>query len=296
MIAMYNSNMEIRQMRYFEAVARAGSFSRAAGDLGMTQPALSRQVKALEDEWGWRLFERSGRGVEPTCQGRVALREVRRMLKAVDAGLERMRLENGSRFLRVGYAPSLTGEVLERAMECFTQRHPAVRIELLDLSSEEMLDGIRNGSLDLILGVEQETDAVRWQVIREVAVGLVMPKTHRLAAKKVVRAKDLDGEKLLLLSRLDYPEYWAGIREYFRDHGLNAKVAGEFDGLESLMTGLRAGLGVALISAAAAEAGRGKLVGKKLRPTPQPVRVALGLPSHREPDPVLAAFVGEIVG
>ncbi len=288
--------MEIRQARYFEAVARAGSFSRAAENLGMTQPALSRQVKALEDEWGWRLFERSGRGVVTTREGRVALREVRRMLRAVDAGLERMRLENGSRFLRVGYAPSLTGEILERAMECFTQRHPAVRIELLDCSSEEMMEGIRSGRLDLILGVVQETDEVRWRVIREVPVGLVMPAKHRLAAKKVVRAKDLDGEKLLLLSRLDYPEYWEGVRGYFAAQGVNAKVAGEFDGLESLMTGLRAGLGVALISADAAEAGRGKLVGRKLRPAPAPVRVALGLPAHREADPVLAAFVEEVCG
>ena len=71
-------------------------------------------------------------------------------------------------------------------------------------------------------------------------------------------------------------------------------MAGEFDGLESLLTGLRAGMGVAVIGKAAAEAGRGKLVAKVLRPAPDPVRVAIGLPAHREPDRVLAGFVEEI--
>ena len=212
--------MEIRQMRYFEAVAAAGSFSRAALDLGMTQPGLSRQVKALEDDWGWRLFERSGRGVELTCEGRVALREVRKILRVVDGAVGRMKAENGSRHLRVGYAPSLTGDVLERAMECFLQRHADVRIELFDSSSEEMMEGLRSGRLDLVLGVVQDSEEVRWRVIREVETGLVMPKTHRLAKKRTIRASDLAGEKLLLLSRVEYPEYWEGVSSYFAANGL----------------------------------------------------------------------------
>lgn len=296
MITITKSYMELRQVRYFEAVARAGSFSRAAEELGLTQPALSRQVKALEEEWGWRLLERSGRGVDLTCEGRVALREVRRMLKAVEGGLERMRLENGSRSLRVGYAPSLAGEVLEKAVACFLQRHAGVRIELLDLSSEEMMEGLRKGALDLIIGVRQERAEVRWRVIREVEMGLVVQKEHPLARRRVVPAAQIGGEKLLLLSREGYPEYWEGVRAYFAAQGINAKVAGEFDGLESLLTGLRAGMGVALIGKGAAKAGRGKLVAKALDPPPPPVQVALGLAADREPDKVLAGFVEEVCG
>jgi DNA-binding transcriptional LysR family regulator len=190
----------------------------------------------------------------------------------------------------------LAGDILERTVECFLQRHPGVRVELFDESSEGMMEGLQSGRLDLVMGVKQETDEVRWRVMREVEVGLIVQKTHRLAKKRVVPVAELEGEKLLLLSREHYPEYWEGVRDYFGRSGLNAKVAGEFDGVESMLTGWRAGMGVALIGKGVAAKGGGKLVAKALSPAPVPIAVAIGVTVQREPDRVLAAFMEEICG
>ena len=85
-------------------------------------------------------------------------------------------------------------------------------------------------------------------------------------------------------------------RPSWEANGVNAKVAGEFDGLESLMTGLRAGMGVALIGREAVEGGRGKLVAGGLSPAPGPVRVSIGVVADREAGPVVAGFWRKFVG
>ncbi|MEM9237015.1 MAG: LysR substrate-binding domain-containing protein, partial [Verrucomicrobiota bacterium] len=95
----------------------------------------------------------------------------------------------------------------------------------------------------------------------------------------VVRPRDLDGERLLLLSRHDYPGYWRKVSDYFADNGVNAKIAGEFDGINSLALGLEAGLGLALV-AEGANVGNGVQL-MKLKPVPDPICVALGHSSRR---------------
>ena len=95
-----------RQLRYFVAVAEAGNISRAAQKIFLTQPALSRQIKALEEEIGQCLLERQAHSIRLTPYGETLLREGRELLQHADLMLERVRAAGGLR-LRVGYAPSL---------------------------------------------------------------------------------------------------------------------------------------------------------------------------------------------
>ena len=127
--------MELRQLRYFVAVAEEGNISRAAKKIFLTQPALSRQIKALEDEIGQCLLERQAHSIRLTPVGEALLREARELLQHADQVLERVRAAGRGVRLRVGYAPSLAAGMLSAAVENFTQAHPNARVELFDLST-----------------------------------------------------------------------------------------------------------------------------------------------------------------
>jgi DNA-binding transcriptional LysR family regulator len=103
---------------------------------------------------------------------------------------------------------------------------------------------------------------------------------------------DLNGERLLLFSRSDYPEYWQRVTGYFREHGIQAKVAGEYDGVSSLGAAVEAGLGLALL-AAGSRLERVRLL--PLDPAPEAICVAAGCPAAAPPSKVAEVFVGELV-
>src|SRR6185369_16976930 len=118
------AGMELRQLRYFVAVAETGNISRAAKQIFLTQPALSRQIKALEHEIGHYLLERQAHSIRLTPAGEALLREAREVIQHADQMLERVRSASQDVRLRVGYAPSLAGGLLATAMEGFAQKHP----------------------------------------------------------------------------------------------------------------------------------------------------------------------------
>src|SRR5215831_8172836 len=113
--------MELRQLRYFVAVAETGNISRAAQKIFLTQPALSRQIKALEQEIGQSLLERQAHSIRLTPAGETLLQEARELLKHADGVVERVRATGRRVRLRVGYAPSLASGILPTAVEAFTQ-------------------------------------------------------------------------------------------------------------------------------------------------------------------------------
>ncbi len=285
--------MELRQLQLFLAAAEEGSITAAAKRMHLTQPALSRQVKALEEELGVELFTRGAHSVNLTPAGAVLLEEGRKLLERAERVVKQVRATAEGEPLRIGYAPSLAGPLLGHALERFSQIHPRVRVHLSDCSSAEMRAGLVQGKLDVVVTVPWEGDSqsVRWTTIRRHRMGIAIPETHPLAKKKKIPLADLDGQKLLLYSRVDYPEYWQAITRLFRDQGLQAKVAGEFDGVTSLGAALAAGLGVAFV-------GMGnrfdRVVTRPVVPEPEPVCVAAGFSLDREISPVVEVFIGEL--
>src|SRR5438094_900080 len=140
----YAPGMELRQLRYFLAVAEEGNISRAAQKIFMTQPALSRQIRALEDEIGQCLLERQAHSIRLTPAGEALLRETRELLQHADQVLDRVRAAGRKVRLRVGYAPTFANGLLSAAVEQFAQKHPNAHVELFDLSTKEMLAGLEN--------------------------------------------------------------------------------------------------------------------------------------------------------
>ena len=287
--------MELRQLRSFIAVAEDGVISRAAQRLHLTQSALSRQIKALEEDLGVTLLERSAHSVKLTQEGEVLLKEGRGVLERADAAVTKVRAAGKAVLLRVGYAPTLTAGILPLAISAFTQKHPRVRVELLDLSSTEMRTGLDQGSLDVVMTVKPAKldESIHWESLLQEAWCVAMSPNHPLNAKKSISPALLDGARMVLFSQQEYPEYWQRVTSWFKCHGMNALIAGEYDGANSLASAIEAGLGVALVVERMA-CSFPRLSLKPLKPEPEPVCIAAGVSATRRSDVILQVFVEEL--
>src|SRR5499426_2120796 len=143
--------MELRHLRYFLAVGEALKFTKAAAQLRVAQPALSRQGQDLEDEIGVDLLRRSPRGVTLTAEGRLFLQEVRELLARVDKSVQKTRALARGEYgeLHIGYVSVPTAEILPLSLEAFRNAVPRVKLVLHDLPSDELIAGLRDGVLEL---------------------------------------------------------------------------------------------------------------------------------------------------
>jgi len=290
------ARMELRQLRYFVAVAETSNISRAAQKLFLTQPALSRQIKALEDEIGQCLLERSAHSIRLTPAGDALLREARELLQRADATLERVRAAGQSVRLRVGYAPSLASGLLSGAVENFAQKHSTARVELFDLSTKEMLAGLESDTLDVALTVGQKRDGhgLKWTPLVQVSWQLAVNSQHPLARRKHVTADEVAREPLLVFCQRDYPEYWSAITGWLRQHQQRPAIAGEYDGVDSLLAAVESGLGVAIVTTSTARLIPERVRLKTLSAAPNPVCIAAGHRPSRATEKPLAVFIEEL--
>jgi LysR family transcriptional regulator, benzoate and cis,cis-muconate-responsive activator of ben and cat genes len=293
----HDFRVELKHLRHFVAIADDGGITAAARHLGLTQPALSRQVKALEEDLGVTLLDRGARSFSLTPAAETLLVDARKLLEFCDAMGHRVRAAAGGLPLRIGYSPSLAGDFLPFAIESFTQLHPGVRVSLHDATSLEMQHALLGGKLDLMVTVPCGTaDAIGWTPLRECGWRLALSPRHRLAESPAVTPSDLSSERLLLYDRQEYPDYWTRVTAYFREHGIQAKIAGEFDGVASLEAAVEANLGCAIVAETSrlASSGGERILALRMDPQPEPILVAAGIAArHTVPDHVLA-FIEEM--
>jgi DNA-binding transcriptional LysR family regulator len=193
--------MELRQLRYLDAVARHRSFTKAALDVPVAQSALSQQVGRLERELGVELLRRNTRRVEVTEAGEIVLERARRALAEVDgvrADLEALQgLVRGT--LRLGGVPTV-GPVHPAALIAeFTRAHPGVAVTVLEDVAFTLLDQLRDGELDLVMALVDADAFDRLEGVRLLDEELVVlaPLDHPLARAKRVRIERLAGEALV---------------------------------------------------------------------------------------------------
>ncbi|HEY1083187.1 MAG TPA: LysR family transcriptional regulator [Prosthecobacter sp.] len=288
--------MELRPLRSFIAAAEDGNISRAAARLHLTQPALSRQIKGLEDDLGVTLLERGAHSFSLTPAGEVLLRDGRVLLDRADALEQRVRAAAKAQTIRVGYSPSLTASILSPAIEAFTQVHPKARVDLSDLTSNEMVDGLQKGTLDIIVTVPtvKEIPDITWLTVQKQAWRVAVPRLHPLLAKKILTPEDLNEQRLVVYNQRDYPDYWAFIGGWFRQQKINARIASECDGVTSLISAVDAGLGIALVAEHTACLIPERVVLKPLEPQPEPLPISAGILERQKNDKVLAVFIEEL--
>src|SRR5437773_2774960 len=203
--------MELRHLRYFIGVAEQENVSRAALKLHVSQPALSRQIRQLEEELGFSLLTRSAKAVRLTDAGRAFLLEARAVLRRAEEAVNVARaIATGGRGeLHVGYAPSLTARILPLALRAFRAELPDVRVRLHDLSTEEMLAGLREGKLQIAFvarPIKSMLRGLRFEELSRDAIGLAVAPKHPLARQRTVTLAEAARQPIIAYSRKDYPE------------------------------------------------------------------------------------------
>ena len=193
--------LDLSQLRTFLAVARTGSFTKAAGDVWLTQSAVSRQMKDLERSLGTALFDRFGRGVHLTAAGRCLLEHAEATLrKAEDARRAVEEIEDGEAGeLRLGATVTAANYLLPALLATYRREHPRVRLVLSPASTLRLLKQLRRNELDLaILGhVPRDPDLRMWGVIDDEVV-LVSGPEHPLAGCRDVTPERVAAEDMIL--------------------------------------------------------------------------------------------------
>lgn len=278
--------MELRHLRYFIAVAEAENVSRAALKLHVSQPAVSRQIRDLEEDLGFSLLERSARSVRLTEAGRVFLTEARAALQRVEEGVKAARaVALGSRGeLHVGYAPSPTARILPATLRAFGAARPRVRVKLHDLSTEEMLAGLRDGKLQIAVLVRPTRAmlrGLRFEELARDAMRLAVPPNHPFARRRSVLLALAAREPFVAFTRKDYPEYHEYFAALFAVAKARPRIVEEHDSATSLVAAVEAGCGVALVpqSLDCSAGRRVKLV--RLSPPPPPLVIGAAWPDAR---------------
>jgi LysR family transcriptional regulator, benzoate and cis,cis-muconate-responsive activator of ben and cat genes len=288
--------VELRQLRYFVAVAEEANISRAAQKIFLTQSALSRQIKALEEEIGQCLLDRQAHSIRLTPFGEALLREARDLLQRADQVLERVRGAGHGVRLRVGYAPSLASGLLSVAVENFAQKHPTAHVELFDLSTKEMLAGLEDDTLDVALTVsaDRDTRGLKWTPLVRATWKLAVNRNHPMARQTRVTPAEVALGPLLVFCQRDYPEYWSTVTGWLREHRQRPAIAGEYDGVNSLLAAVESGLGIAVVTTSTAALVPERVRLKSLSVAPQPLSIAAAHRAQRSAERPLAVFIEEL--
>ncbi len=290
--------MELRHLRYFVAVAEEQNVTRAAARLHVSQPPLSRQIRALEDELGVALFEHGARSIHLTDAGRVFLVEASAVIRRAEEAVQTLKAVAAGHGgeIHVGYAPSLTVEILPRGLRAFQATHPGVRVRLHDLSTEAMLRGLREGSLHVALVIRPSPQALgdlRFEELRRYAVCVAVHPAHPLAQPRRLGLKDIAQERLIGYTRADYPEYHAWLDSLFAGFRSPPRVTEEHDGATSLIAAVEAGRGVALVQQGFECLAGPRLVLRRITPAPAPFVVGVAYRPDR-PSAAARGFIAAV--
>lgn len=245
--------MELRHLRYFKAVAATLNFSRAAEQLHVAQPALSRQIHNLEDELGTRLFDRNRVRVQLTDAGRTLVAHTDKILAEVDIAVESVRAAQhgtGGR-LMIGNDWRLSIHLIPETIAEFRTRHPGVEIALVDLPTREQIAALRAGHAHVCFlprdSVPTHADFDSMLILKA-EIRVVVGRRHRLARRPSVRLADFRNETFVRPTGVQMEAYTTFVVQACRLAGFTPIfVTHKCSSLEAFLTLAGAGLGVVLL-------------------------------------------------
>jgi DNA-binding transcriptional LysR family regulator len=294
--------MELRHLRYFVAVAEEENVTRAAERLHVSQPPLSRQIRDLEEELSVTLFERTARTVRLTTAGKLFLEESRAVLQRVEAAMQSVKAAAGGirGELSIGFAPSLTVEILPEVLRLFQPAFPGIKVTLHDMSSEEMLSGVEKGTLQLALMAMPDPKRLKGlsglssEKLRDYELSVALHPNHPLSWRKTLRIGDLKDELLIGYSRSGYPEYHEYLIERLgggeKKSSRKSPINEEHDSVTALMAAVESGRGVGIVASCIACLAGPRLVVRPLRP--RAVAISAGVVwREKSPDAVTIRFL-----
>ncbi len=246
--------MELRQLRYFVEITDRGSLTRAAETLAIAQPALTAQMQKLEAELAAQLFIRTKRGIILTEVGRVVYEQARRTLDAADATQRAAGLAADAANARVsvGYTRIFPFLAIAGTIRRLRRDRPNVRVDLREMSSDDQMDALVSGALDIgfvhYTAAHEDRDLIAVPTAEE-SLTAVVPNNHRLASRRQVALVDLAGEDFILPSQTEPGESTRNsIVAACARAGFQPRVVQDAGDFRLLLGLVSAGLGVALVS------------------------------------------------
>ena len=244
--------MELRHLRYFLAVAEELHFGRAAARLHISQPPLSQQIRALEEEVGVQLFHRGTRHVELTPAGQELIRYSRAALAQVQQGVESAQRVNRGEVGRiaVGFITSMAYTYLPWVVTAFRRRYPAVELLLTEQESWNQIRALQEGRLDIAIvrGPAEAPDVTSLTALVEPFI-VALPDNHPAAARRAVELSALAGERFILFPRSIGGKFYEAVLRLFQGAGFVPMVAQEAIQMHVAVGLVSARLGVAIVPA-----------------------------------------------
>ena len=285
-VGIVGSTVELRHLRYFVAVAEAENVLRAATQkLHVSQPAVSRQIRDLEDELGAQLFERTGKSVRLTDAGFLFLKEARAVLERTDEAVRSVRAfaQAGETELHVGYGPALRAQIVSPTLREFQQEMPKVHVKLHDWSNEKIVTGLRDGRLQLAFIIRPSKRGafrdLRFEELLREQVRLAVPPNHPFAQRRSVSLADAAKEPFVGLTREDFPDYNAYLNAVFAPVKNKPRVIEEHDSMTSVISAIEAGTGVGIFVEAVGYSFGSRV--KLVRLTPEPKPLSFGIATRK---------------
>jgi LysR family hydrogen peroxide-inducible transcriptional activator len=240
--------MEMHQLRYFVAVARTGSFSRAAEQCYVSQPSLSQQIQKLEQSVGQRLFDRLGRRATLTDAGRLLLERAQGILESVDDVERRLRDadDNPAGRLCVGAIPTIAPYLLPLLLPPFLKQFPRVQLAIHEGVTQYLLATIVAGELDLaVVALPINDERIESEPLFTEPLLLAVARSHRLAKRRRVTVDDFGTERFILLNEMHCLS--DQVLSFCKGHGCTPVIACRSDQITTVQSMIAMNQGVSLL-------------------------------------------------
>jgi DNA-binding transcriptional LysR family regulator len=299
--------MELRHLRYFITVAEEGSFTRGAERLGIQQPPLSQQIRALEGELGFTLFLRVPKGVELTRGGKVFLDEARAIIERVGiAAVRATRSAQGEDgILRLGLTTSAAVHpVVPEIIRGFRASHPSVAIEVQDGNAADLTEAVESERIDAAIVRSPVTRSSRilfhtvtaQDLVAAIPSGHPIARAARLRSPPHVRLRDLANESFLLVRRPGAPGLYADLIAACRRAGFEPKIGLEVSNMLTNVMLVAAGMGVSIVPASMKGIHADSVAMIPLQGAPQ-IKAPITLAYRKDDDnPVTQRFIDSVRG
>jgi DNA-binding transcriptional LysR family regulator len=285
-------SMELRHLRYFVAVAEELHVGRAAERLHIVQPALSRQIAALERELDLKLFDRAGGRIMLTEAGIALLEESLLILRRIDSAVAHTKAiargDLGS--LEIGFVGPAMWSVLPAILREYRERFPNVRFHVHETPIAEQLRRLRDGSLDVgFVRAFGYDEAIAFETVLREHFIVALPDDHPMASYDAVDLAALADEPFLMIRRVDSPAFHDRFIELCHSYGFTPQVVEEAVSMSALHM-ISAGIGIAVVTDSIASRPWPGLVFRPLTRPSRPVELAVAYLRDRE-SPTLTAFI-----
>lgn len=284
--------MDLKRLRCFVAVAEELHFGRAAARLHLTQPALSQQIRRLEDELGVQLLQRTQRRVALTESGRLFLEKTRLVLTHADTAVRSVQRANRGEIgeLSIGFVGSATLGILPEVLKVFRRRFPQIQLSVHELTTSQQIAslGTRQIRVGFLRPPVSDPDVATETISREPWV-VAMPHDHALRARSVIALNELAHEPFIGTPRMLGPGFYDQVTGLCLRAGFTPRIVQEAVQMQTVVSLVNAGFGVACVPQSVAKLSHRDVLYKKIRGSPT---VEMAIAWRRDDEsPVLESFV-----